>query len=106
MELHTFSSLTADFLKQYAGTMNLADEPIVYFNPHALALKKLPPLDKRQVAESFGNSNIKVFDNSKELQDYLCSKKWEGANLLLMSSGNFDGMDFAALADNIIENNQ
>lgn len=104
MELHTFSSLTAEFLKQYKGCMDKAEVPIVYFNPHAVAHKKLPPLTTEQVYEAFGNREIKVFNDSQELVAYLhelmdFNKEY---NLLMMSSGNFDGIDFNQLGEELI----
>lgn len=98
MELHTFSSLREDFLKHYVGCMNVADTAIVYFNPHALAHKKLPPISKEMVLEAFGRPDLLVFDDSKELVEYLKNLKWEQQNLLWMSSGNFDGVNEKELA--------
>ncbi len=103
MELHTFSSLTAEFLKQYAGTMDNADVPFVYYSQHALQLKKLPNLDPEQVKASFANERVRVFTDSKQMVDELRKMKWQDANLLMMSSGNFDGIDFKQLADDLIE---
>ena len=96
MELHTFSSLTAEFLTNYRGCMDLADIPIVYFNPHAIELKKLPPLDKEQVKEAFGNENITVFNDSKLMLETVMkvAKRNPEHVTLMMSSGNFDGIDF------------
>ena len=102
MELHTFSSLTAEFLKQYAGTMDRADVPFVYYSQHALQLKKLPDLDPEQVKASFANERVRVFTDSKQIVEELCKMHWQDANLLMMSSGNFDGIDFKLLADELI----
>ncbi len=105
MELHTFSSLTEAFLAQYAGSMDGADVPIVYFNPHAVAHKKLPPLSCEQVRQAFGNDTISVYNDSAALVErlqQLFPQGIEHQHLLLMSSGNFDGMDFAELADKLI----
>ena len=103
MELHTFSSLTQEFLQQYRGTMDEADVRCVYFSQHALQLKKLPPLDPEEVKAAFGGE-VEVFTDSKMLVDYLMTlfRDNDNKNLLMMSSGNFDGIDFAALADEII----
>ena len=103
MELHTFSSLTQEFLLQYHGTMDEADLRCVYFSQHALQLKKLPPLDPEAVRKAFGD-NVEVFTDSKELTEYIKKlfRDNENKNLLMMSSGNFDGIDFAKLADEII----
>ena len=102
MELHTFSSLTAEFLKQYAGTMDRADVPFVYYSQHALRLKKLPDLDPEQVKASFANERVRVFTDSKQMVEDLRKMHWQDANLLMMSSGNFDGIDFKQLADELI----
>lgn len=102
MELHTFSSLTAAFLSQYAGSMDVADEAVVYFNPHAIEHKKLPPLDSQRVQEAFENDSIKVYTDSNQLMTDIVDMDWSNANLLLMSSGNFDGVDFNDLANKII----
>ncbi len=102
MELHTFSSLTAEFLKQYAGTMDRADVPFVYYSQHALQLKKLPDLDPEQVKASFANERVRVFTDSKQMVEELRKMHWQDANLLMMSSGNFDGIDFKLLANELI----
>jgi len=102
MELHTFSSLTAEFLKQYAGTMDKADVPFVYYSQHALQLKKLPNLDPEQVRASFANDKVQVFTDSQIMVEELRKMQWTDANLLMMSSGNFDGIDFSQLADELI----
>ncbi|MCR4811328.1 MAG: peptidoglycan synthetase [Bacteroidales bacterium] len=101
MELHTFSSLTQEFLKQYHGTMTEADVRYVYFSQHALQLKKLPPLDPADVQAAFGDG-VQVFTDSKVMVAELKKMPWSDANLLMMSSGNFDGIDFAKLADELI----
>ncbi|MBX3165705.1 MAG: peptidoglycan synthetase [Bacteroidetes bacterium] len=98
MELHTFSSLNEEFLLQYKNSMNLADEAIVYFNPHTIAHKKLKAITKEQVHQCFNRADLKVMTESKEVSDYLKSKNWNNSVLLMMSSGNFDGIDFSALA--------
>ena len=107
MELHTFSSLTAEFLKQYAGSMDNADVPFVYYSQHALQLKKLPNLDPEQVKASFANDKVRVFTDSKQMVDAVIQTfKQSGnqaMNLLMMSSGNFDGIDFKQLADELID---
>ena len=106
MELHTFSSLTAEFLKQYAGTMDNADVPVVYFSQHALQLKKLPNLDPKQVRKAFANERVRVFTDSKQMVDTVIQtfrqSDNQAINLLMMSSGNFDGIDFKQLADELI----
>lgn len=103
MELHTFSSLTAEFLKQYAGTMDNADVAYVYYSQHALQLKKLPDLKPEEVQQAFANPRVRVFNSSSLLVEELRKMRWEDANLLMMSSGNFDGIDFAQLGEELIK---
>ena len=97
MELHTFSSLNEEFLKQYTGCMDEPDTAIVYFNPEAIAHKKLEPISKEQVHTAFGRENLLVFTNSIELEEYLKSLNWNNKNLVMMSSGTFDGIEFGEL---------
>ena len=98
MELHTFSSLNEEFLQQYNGAMHLADEAIVYYNPHTIAHKKLKEITTTQVHDCFNRKDLLVFTESKALVEHLKSKTWNNAVLLMMSSGNFDGVDFSVLA--------
>ncbi|MDC6470334.1 Mur ligase family protein [Flavobacteriales bacterium] len=102
MELHTFSSLNLDFLKFYHKSMSNADEAFVYFNEETILHKRLEKIEKKDVYDAFGTSNLKVFTSSKELQSNLFSKDWTNSNLLMMSSGTFDGLDFNKIADKII----
>ncbi|MEI6748362.1 MAG: UDP-N-acetylmuramate--L-alanine ligase [Bacteroidales bacterium] len=102
MELHTYSSLSQAFLEQYAGAMNAADLPIVFFNPHALAIKKLPPITPEQVKIAFGRPDILVFTDSDQLFDLLQSMDWKNKNLLMMSSGDFGGKDVKELANQLL----
>ena len=102
MELHTFSSLSQEFLSHYKGCMDAADRAIVYFSPHAIQLKKLPPITALQVKEGFANQKLEVFTDSSLLRQSLLRETWHQKNLLMMSSGNFDGLDLDELADNIV----
>ncbi|MBN2614111.1 MAG: peptidoglycan synthetase [Bacteroidales bacterium] len=101
-ELHTFSSLNAAFLEQYEDTMNSADEALVYFNPHALEMKRLPMLDERQITDAFNRNDLKVFRDADKMVDEL--KKFSGVNTvyLMMSSGNFDGIQMNELAAQLL----
>jgi UDP-N-acetylmuramate: L-alanyl-gamma-D-glutamyl-meso-diaminopimelate ligase len=101
MELHTFSSLNEEFLAQYDGAMALADEAIVYFNPHTIAHKKLTSISEEQVKKAFGGNNLKVYTDSNLLLKDLLKMNFDNKNLLMMSSGNFDGIDFKELGNSV-----
>lgn len=102
MELHTFSSLKREFLPHYKDSMAFADRAFVYFNPEVIKHKKLEPITAEEVKEAFGGTNVTVFTNSLELQQILRGEKWYKRNLLLMSSGTFDGIDFKNFSKDLI----
>lgn len=105
MELHTYSSLNKDFLSEYNGSMLQADVPVVFFNSHALDIKGLPPISPEEVKAEFGQHNIQVFTQGTDLNAFLAEQNWQQTNLLMMSSGNFDGLDFKQLAHNVLLEN-
>lgn len=102
MELHTFSSLSKDFLPQYENTMQEADVAFVFFNPEVLAHKKLDSIAADEVATAFGGKNVEVFTDSRTLQTKLRSIDYTDTNLLLMTSGNFSGIDLNSFANELI----
>lgn len=94
-ELHTFSSLNKDFLQEYDGCLNAADEAIVFFSHHALALKNLPNLNKESIKTFFNNNKVQIIDNKNELEKtiyQIVRNSQEKLCLLLMSSGTFEGI--------------
>jgi UDP-N-acetylmuramate: L-alanyl-gamma-D-glutamyl-meso-diaminopimelate ligase len=103
MELHTYSSLSKEFLSLYKGTMDKADFPIVYFNPHAIQVKKLSAISMEEVSEGFGNQKMEIFNDSSLLKERLLAENWHNKNLLMMSSGDFDGMDVGKLAEMVVK---
>lgn len=98
IELHTFSSLNKEFLDQYCNTMKEADLAIVYIDEKTFKHKKMEPLSETDVRTSFNDQNIKFFNEATALESYLRSMNFKDTNLLLMSSGNFGGMDLVKLA--------
>ncbi len=103
MELHTFSSLNKDFLEQYAGSMDEADIPVVFYDRETFEHKKMPVIDEGFVKDSFKNEHLNIFTNKGALLNFLLSQTWQDKNLLMMSSGNFSGMDVEALAKEILK---
>lgn len=97
LELHTFSSLNEDFMKEYEGAMNDADDAAVFYSSHALELKRMPELPKEKVKEGFAKDNLTVITNKDELFEWLQNHNYSNTNLLLMSSGNYDGLDISNL---------
>ena len=102
MELHTFSSLTEDFLPQYAGCMKEADIAFVYYNPEVIQHKRLKEIQPEQVQKAFGGNNLQVFTDSKALQQKLRELQYEDSSLLLMTSGNFSGINLIEFAKELL----
>ena len=106
MELHTFSSLMADFLPQYEGCMAQADMALVYFNPKVIEHKRLTPITAEEVRKAFGTENVEVFTDSQLLQERLRSLTYVNTALLMMTSGTFDGVNIPEFARELISSNK
>ena len=93
LELHTFSSLNKDFMKEYQGAMDNADEAIVFYSKHALELKRMKFLQPESVKEGFQKKNLEVITDREDLEEKLKTEPLRNSNFLFMSSGNYDGMN-------------
>ncbi len=99
LELHTFSSLNPAFLPEYEGTLNLADEAIVYLSEHAREIKRMERIEESVVQTYFKHPNLRVIRDAMSLKQALLEKTWTNTNLLMMSSGTFDGLDLPGLGE-------
>lgn len=106
LELHTYSSLSKHFLSHYRYSLDPADIAVVFYSHHALKLKKLSPITPQEVIDGFGRNDLKVFTESEELQDFLLSQNYTNSNLLMMSSGSFDGIGQQELAKKIVNSTE
>lgn len=102
MELHTFSSLSKNFLEQYKGCMNKADKALVYYNHHAIELKRLEDLSVELVEKAFDKEGLKVTTDSSEFVQFVRQNAEDNTNILIMSSGNFGGVNVKQLAEEVI----
>jgi UDP-N-acetylmuramate: L-alanyl-gamma-D-glutamyl-meso-diaminopimelate ligase len=98
IELHTFSSLNKDFLKEYTGSMDKADDAIVFIDIKSFEQKRMEPFSEDDVQQAFANPKLKFFNDAAKLKTYLLSLNYKDANLLMMSSGNYAGFDLPELA--------
>lgn len=94
LELHTYSSLKAEFLKEYKGTLNSADKAVVFYSPHAVEIKRLEKITEQQIKEAFERDDLIVYTNPTEFREFLFRQNFENRVVLLMSSGNYGGLDF------------
>lgn len=102
LELHTYSSLNKSFLHLYRETLDAAHFPVVFYSPSALEHKKMPVLSIADVYDAFQCPQLQVFTRAKHLEDYLFSITDKGSTLLLMSSGNWGGIETNKLINKII----
>jgi len=103
MELHTFSSLSSDFLDEYQGCMNDADIGIVYYNPEVIKHKKLESISEGQVKKAFNNENLTILTSQSKLLEFIQNANLLNVNLLMMSSGNFSGIDLKSFANDLLK---
>jgi|TARA_B110000114_G_scaffold32159_1_gene33278 UDP-N-acetylmuramate: L-alanyl-gamma-D-glutamyl-meso-diaminopimelate ligase len=97
LELHTYSSLNPEFLKEYKGALDAADVAVVFYSPHAVEIKKLKAISSEQIANAFQRENLIIFTNPTAFKTFLFSQKFNETSLLLMSSGDYGGLDFDEL---------
>ena len=93
LELHTYSSFNAEFLKEYKGALATADEAIVFFLPESVKIKKLKEVTPAQISASFERSDLKIFTDANAFKDFIYGQNYDNTVLLLMSSGNYGGLD-------------
>ncbi|MDY8134448.1 UDP-N-acetylmuramate--L-alanine ligase [Aquimarina sp. 2201CG5-10] len=94
LELHTYSSLNAEFLKEYEGALDKADEAVVFFSPDAVKIKQLEEVTANQIGDAFNRDDLIIYTNPDQFQQYLKTKDFSNSTLLLMSSGNYGGLNF------------
>ncbi len=104
LELHTYSSLNEEFMKQYNGALDKADQAIVFYSKHALELKRMPDLPAEKVIEGFQKEGLLVMNSKEVLYEWLQKQTYNQTNLVLMSSGNYDGLDMLTFANQITHN--
>ena len=97
LELHTYSSLNPEFLTEYKGALDAADVAVVFYSPHALEIKKLKAISQQQIADAFQRDDLIIYTNPTAFKDFLFSQQFNDTSLLLMSSGNYGGLDFDEL---------
>jgi len=102
LELHTYSSLNKEFMYQYKGALEKTDIAVVFYSKHALQIKGLPELPESYVVEGFDKNGLLVMTDKIALENWLRAQDYSNANLVLMSSGNYDGIDLPSFAPTLI----
>ncbi len=94
LELHTYSSLNAEFLKEYEGALEYADVAVVFYSPDAVKIKQLEEVTYDQIAKAFNREDLIIYTNPQDFKNYLFNLDLDNSALLLMSSGNYGGLNF------------
>ncbi|AXG67919.1 UDP-N-acetylmuramate--L-alanyl-gamma-D-glutamyl- meso-2,6-diaminoheptandioate ligase [Kordia sp. SMS9] len=101
LELHTYSSLNAEFLKEYEGALDAADKAVVFYSPHAVKIKQLEEVSEAQIAAAFQRDDLVIYTDPAEFKAYLYNQNLNNTAVLLMSSGNYGGLDFEEFSAHI-----
>jgi UDP-N-acetylmuramate: L-alanyl-gamma-D-glutamyl-meso-diaminopimelate ligase len=94
LELHTYSSLNAEFLKEYQNALDAADVAVVFYSPDAVKIKQLEEVTYDQIAQSFQREDLVIYTNPADFKEFLFNQNFDNSALLLMSSGNYGGLNF------------
>jgi UDP-N-acetylmuramate: L-alanyl-gamma-D-glutamyl-meso-diaminopimelate ligase len=94
LELHTYSSLNAQFLGEYKGALDKADKAVVFYSPHAVKIKQLYAVTKEQIAHAFDRDDLIIYTDPEDFKAFIFSLDLNNKAIILMSSGNYGGLDF------------
>lgn len=94
LELHTYSSLNPDFLNEYEGALDAADVAVVFYSPDAVKIKQLNEVSYEQISKAFNRNDLIIYTSPAAFKDFLFAQNFDNSALLLMSSGNYGGLNF------------
>ena len=94
LELHTYSSLNAEFLAEYKGALDFADKAVVFYSPDAVKIKQLEEVTHQQIANAFEREDLVIYTNPAAFKEFLFTENLTNSAVVLMSSGNYGGLDF------------
>jgi UDP-N-acetylmuramate: L-alanyl-gamma-D-glutamyl-meso-diaminopimelate ligase len=94
LELHTYSSLDSEFLNQYMGSLDAADQAVVFYSPHSVKIKKLKSVSKDQIELAFKRNDLIIYTNADDFKEFITSLDYVNKTVVLMSSGSYGGLDF------------
>jgi len=94
LELHTYSSLDSEFLNQYKGSLDAADQAVVFYSPHSVKIKKLKSVSKDQIELAFKRNDLIIYTNADDFKEFITSLDYVNKTVVLMSSGSYGGLDF------------
>ena len=99
-ELHTYSTLDKNFIRNYKNTVSSADQALIYYNK---SNSKNSSFSTSEIKLAFGRKDIILFSKIRELLNYVRSLRLKNSIVLVMSSGNFGSMDINKLLVEILK---
>ena len=93
LELHTYSSFNPEFLKEYKGALEAADVAAVFYLPESVRIKKLKEVTPDQISEAFLRDDLQIFTDADDFKNFVFGQDYDNSVLLLMSSGNYGGLN-------------
>ncbi len=102
LELHTYSSTDPTFMEQYKSVFDGIDQAVVYYDHAALTIKKRLLPEKDQIKKAFGRNDMLVIDEVLELEN-IFMQDLKHTILLMMSSGNFGGLQWSDLSKRVTQ---
>jgi UDP-N-acetylmuramate: L-alanyl-gamma-D-glutamyl-meso-diaminopimelate ligase len=101
LELHTYSSLDKKFISEYKNTLAPSDEAAIFYNPETVKHKHLENISDDEIRKAFGSDKLTILTDIASLEEWIKKFDYRDSNLLLMSSGNFGGLNLSYLAKNL-----
>ena len=99
-ELHTFSSLNRDYLPLYQDSLKDADQALVFVNPNQFEKRRMDPLLASEIEQAFSHPKLTYLQSKDSLAKKIQGVKTGKDVILLMSSGNLQGLELSDLLAN------
>jgi len=66
----------------------------VFEEENAVKIKQLEEVTYEQIAKAFNREDLIIYTNPKDFKDFIFNQNFDNSALLLMSSGNYGGLNF------------
>jgi UDP-N-acetylmuramate-alanine ligase len=102
-ELQCYSSMSELYIDHYSGTLDLADEAIVFYDPKSANNKKIPLMTNGRIKQGFSRMDLHLFSESADMLKYLKTLTKDNFVLGFLTCGRYGGIDIPAVAMEFIE---
>jgi UDP-N-acetylmuramate: L-alanyl-gamma-D-glutamyl-meso-diaminopimelate ligase len=67
---------------------------VVFYSPDAVKIKQLEEVTYEQIAKAFNREDLIIYTDAEAFKEFLFTRNLDNSALLLMSSGNYGGLNF------------